>query len=439
MEIKRTKLIEKYRAKFPTSEGLYQRAVGAFPAGVTHVSRYLKPFPIYVDRAQGSRKWDVDGNELIDYWMGHGALLLGHRRPKVIEAVAKQLERSTHPGACHELEVRWADLVIEMIPCAERVRFTISGTEATHMALRLARAFTGRDKALKFEGHFHGWHSGLAVCTDPPFTQQEPAGIPRSELDNLIIIPPNDIEQVDQALRSGDVACVILEPTGGSYGQMPLKPGFLAELRDVTSKHETLLIFDEVITGFRCAPGGAQEHFGVTPDLATLGKILAGGLPGAAVVGRAEIMGLLSNSSGDGRRISHAGTYNANPLSAAAGIATLELVKGGEPIRKANEAAEALRNGMADIVKRLGLDWLVFGDFSFFHMAAGAAGADSKRLWEYDLKKEKDKDMVHAFRCGMLLHGVDLPGPRGWVSSEHTAEDVDRTLDALEKTLQILY
>ncbi|NOZ22219.1 MAG: aminotransferase class III-fold pyridoxal phosphate-dependent enzyme [Planctomycetes bacterium] len=401
----------------------------------------MKPFPIYVDRAQGSRKWDVDGNELIDYWMGHGSLLLGHRHPTMIEAVAKQLRRSTHPGACHELEVRWAELVIEMVPCAERVRFTSSGTEATHMALRLARAFTGRDKVVKFEGHFHGWHSGLAVCTDPPFEQQTPPGIPRGELDNLVILPPNDIEQVDEVLSAGDVACVILEPTGGSFGQGPLKPGFLAELRDVTRKHDVLLIFDEVITGFRCAPGGAQEHFGVTPDLTTLGKILVGGLPGAAVTGRAEIIDLLSSSSHDERRISHAGTYNANPVSAAAGIATLEFIKGGKPIRKANEAAERLRKGMADIVAKRGLDWVVFGDFSFFHMAAGAAGADPSRLWEFNqevVKKGADKDTIHAFRCGMLVHGVDLSGLRGWVSSEHTVEDVDRTLDAFGKTLRIL-
>ena len=438
---RRTELLEQYRGRFAMSKKLYRRAVNAFPAGVTHVRRYLKPFPIYVDRAQGARKWDVDGNELIDYWCGHGALLLGHCHPRLVEAVREQVGRSTHPGACHELEVRWAELVIDMVPCAERVRFTSSGTEATHMALRLARAFTGRNKVVKFAGHFHGWHNVVAMSVDPPYDGVLVPGIPAETMGDTVVLPPSDTAALEAQIAEGDVACVILEPTGGAYGHVPLKPGFLAELREVTKRHGVVLVFDEIITGFRCAPGGAQEVFGVTPDLTTLGKVLAGGVPGACVTGRAEIMDLLSNETETGRRFSHAGTYNANPLSAAAGVAALELVKTGEPSRQANEAAAALRDGMREVVTRLGVDWLPFGDFSFYHLLTDLDGIKPDRLWEAGpgvLKRKGDPDLPHAFRCGMLLHGVDVPGFRGWVSAMHAREDVEKTLDAFEKTLRII-
>lgn len=441
LEAKRSKVIARYRSHFRVSGKLFARAQKVMPGGVNHYKREMSPFPVYVERGAGSHKWSADGHELIDYWVGHGALILGHLHPQVAEAVRKQLERGTHPGACHELEVQWAELVTKMIPCADRVRFVSSGTEATHLAIRMARAFTGRKKVIKFAGHFHGWHNDVAMSVEPPFYRDTMPGIPQEAMKNTVVLPPSDIEKVDRCLDKGDVACVILEPTGGSYGQVPLRPGFLEELRDVTAKHDALLIFDEVITGFRCAPGGAQERFKVTPDLAALAKVLAGGLPGGAVAGREEIMDVISPKATAEQAVRHQGTFNANPLSAAAGIATLRLLKDGKAIRRADEAAAAIRKGMREIVARMGLDWLVFGDFSFFHILTHSGDADPERLWERDpeaMKRASDAATRDAFRCAMLLHGVDTFGLNGFVCAEHSDDDVARTLEAFEKTLRLL-
>ena len=273
-------VVETYRAMHPKSAALYDRARAIIPGGVTHDGRHMKPFPVYVERALGSHKWDVDGHEYVDYWMGHGALFLGHCHPKVVKAIQEQAAKGTHFGASHELEVRWAELITKLIPSAEMVRFAMSGTEATHLALRIARAFTGRNKVVKFQGHFHGWHDGVVAAVNPPYDVPMSAGVPESVLDQLLVCPPNDIKSVDTMLERGDVAAVILEPAGGQSGTTPTIPGYLQELRSLTTRHKVVLIFDEVITGFRYAPGGAQAYFGVTPDMTTLAKIVAGGLPG---------------------------------------------------------------------------------------------------------------------------------------------------------------
>ena len=309
---------ETFRAKHPKSAALAQRARRAIPGGITHDIRHLVPFPVYVDRAAGSRKWDVDGHEYVDYWMGHGALFLGHCHPAVVKAVQEQMARGTHLGASHELEVRWAELVNELVPCGELTRFTMSGTEATHLALRIARAFTGRSRVVKLSGHFHGWHDGVVAAVNPPYDVPLSAGVPGAMLNHVAVCAPNDVKAVETVVEGGDVAAVILEPAGGQAGTTPTIPGYLNDLRAVTRKHGVVLIFDEVITGFRYAPGGAQEYFGVTPDLTTLAKIVAGGLPGGALTGSRELMSMLTHR-GDpawdrAQRVAHAGTFNANPL-----------------------------------------------------------------------------------------------------------------------------
>src|SRR6266478_144807 len=261
---KSSSILDTYRALHPKSAALAERARKVIPGGITHDGRHLSPFPVYIDRALGSRKWDVDGHEYIDYWMGHGALFLGHCHPAVVKAVQEQVARGTHLGASHEPEVRWAELVNALVPCAELTRFTMSGTEATHLAMRVARAATGRTKILKLTGHFHGWHDGAVVAVNPPYEVPMSAGIPGSILDQVVICPPNDIKSVEVALQRGDIAAVILEPAGGQSGTTPTIPGYLQELRALTTRYDVVLIFDEVITGFRYAPGGAQQYFGVT-------------------------------------------------------------------------------------------------------------------------------------------------------------------------------
>ncbi len=427
---------ETFRAKHPKSAALAERARAAIPGGITHDIRHLKPFGVYVDRAAGTRKWDVDGHEYIDYWMGHGALFLGHCHPAVVKAVQAQVARGTHLGACHELEVRWAELVNQLVPCAELTRFTMSGTEATHLALRIARAFTGRPRILKFTGHFHGWHDGVAIGVNPPYEVPLSSGVPGATLDQVITCPPNDIKAVDTVLERGDVAAVILEPAGGQSGTTPTIPGYLQELRALTQRHGVLLIFDEVITGFRYAPGGAQEYFGVTPDITTLAKIVAGGLPGGAVCGRRDVLSMLAYR-GDAtwdraERVAHAGTFNANPISASAAIATLEQIGDASLQARTNKLGEELRRGLTEAMKRAGTPGTCYGEASIYHVSfegkPGLAGFDRPRKGDY----------YHLLRCAILNEGVDCSMNHGWVSAVHTEEDIERTIRAYDRAFRAM-
>ncbi len=405
------------------------------------MGRYLEPHPPYVERAAGSRKWDADGNEYVDYFGGHGALLLGHNHPAVIEAVTAQLPNGVHYGASHELEVEWAELVHEMIPSAERVRFTNTGTEATLLALRVARAFTGRNKIIRFAGHFHGWHDH--VC----FPAGGAPGIIPGIVEQTLIVEPNDTDRVDDLLASrDDIAALILEPTGATFGQIPTGGAVLRRLREATARHGVLLIFDEVISGFRCSPGGAQQFYGVTPDLTTLAKIVAGGFPGAALAGRGDVLGVLNYRHENGRiqppPVVHQGTYNAGPISAAAGLATLRQIRDHGPVDRANETAAAIRLGMNEAIRRRGLGWCAYGLFSSFHLYCGNASPEEiyagKVPWRH-LKGSLRPELAHKIRTGMLLHGVDIVGwPGGVVSAVHNEEDVRRTTNAFEATLEML-
>ena len=424
-------ILERYRTLHPKAAKLYDRAREVIPGGITHDIRHLTPFSIYVDRASGVRKWDVDGHEYIDYWMGHGALFLGHCHPAVVKAIQGQVARGTHFGASHELEIRWAELVQQLIPSGEMVRFTMSGTEATHLALRVTRAFTGKSKIVKLHGHFHGWHDGVVAGVHPPFEVPLSAGVPGATLDQVLLCPPNDIKAVETLLERGDVAGVILEPAGGQAGTTPTVSGYLHDLRALTRRHGVVLIFDEVITGFRYAPGGAQAYFNVIPDLTTLAKIVAGGLPGGAVCGRRELMSMIAHR-GDpawdrSERVAHAGTFNANPVSAAAAIATLEICADGALQARANKAGEELRRGLGDAMKRVGLPGAVYGEASIYHVSfegkPGLAGFDRPRR----------ADLYHLLRCALINEGVDCSLNHGWVSALHTDADLAGTVAAYER------
>jgi glutamate-1-semialdehyde 2,1-aminomutase len=437
-------LEDRYEAEFSRSRALYLQAREVFPSGVTHDLRYLEPFPIYVHKAMGSRKWDVDDHELIDYWAGHGALLLGHCHPKIVAAVHKQMELGTHPGACHEQEIRWAELVRRLIPSAEQVRFTASGTEATLMALRLARIYTGKPRVLKFAGHFHGWHDAVTPGADG-FDLMTPAGVSDEVAAQTVVIPPNDIKRVERALEADpSIGCVILEPTGGHWGAVPIRGPFLRDLRELTTRFQRLLIFDEVITGFRVSPGGAQAYYGVKPDLTALAKVLAGGLPGGCLAGQARVMASLEFRAGQ-RKLKHPGTFNANPLSAAAGIAALELVATREPCHHANEVGKQLRQGLNDLFTRRNLPWVAYGEFSIFRLIPNYVGPrpTDDAFIPFDgafdkLEVAQERALVHSFRKAMLLNGVDLPGLAGMTTAVHTQRDVEQTLNATEVALDLL-
>ncbi|MGI8854155.1 MAG: aspartate aminotransferase family protein, partial [Thermomicrobiales bacterium] len=273
----RTETINQERARrMAGSAALHARALPTFPDGVTHDGRYMEPFPLYCTHAKGPRKWDVDGNEYIDYFGGHGALLLGHSHPAIVEALQRQVALGTHLGACHEQEIIWGEQIKEIVPSARggMVKFTSSGTEATMLAMRMARAVAGKDVICKVQGAFHGWHDYATMAMAPPYNEPIAAGVPEALVRTIVSVPPRDIGALAQMVNSrDDIASIILiaDQAGAEY---------LQAVRDLCDARGIILIFDEVVTGFRYAPGGAQEYYGVLPDLTTMAKILAGGLPG---------------------------------------------------------------------------------------------------------------------------------------------------------------
>jgi glutamate-1-semialdehyde 2,1-aminomutase len=260
-------ILDVYRRTHPDSQRLYEQSLRTFPSGVTHDIRYVSPFPIYVERAQGPRKWDVDGNEYVDYHFGSGALLLGHAHPEVMAAIQQAVTNGWHFAQPHPGEAEWGEWIQRLVPSVEQLRFVNSGTEADMLAIRLARAFSGKPKVLRFEGHYHGWQNVGIVGRMPPYTLSSP-GVTAGEAQGVVIIPANDAELVARTLDDDpEIGTVILEPSGASWTTVPLKDGFLQALRQVTADREVVLIFDEVITGFRWSSGGAQARYGV-PDAA---------------------------------------------------------------------------------------------------------------------------------------------------------------------------
>jgi glutamate-1-semialdehyde 2,1-aminomutase len=443
-------LADRYLSEFAGSKQRFEQAKGLFPCGVTHDARMMDPFPIYVTHAKGAHKWDVDGHKITDYFVGHGSHLLGHCPDDVVSAVQQQMARGTHYGSCHDSEIEWGHLVRKLVPSAERVRFTGSGTEATLMALRLSRLYTGRSKFLKFHGHFHGWHDYVTVSADYPYDAPGVPGVPENVSGYCVAVPPNDLNRVEDALKADpDIGAVILEPTGGHWGTVPIRGDFLKGLREVCSRQNRLLIFDEVITGFRVAPGGAQAFYGVTPDLTSMAKILAGGLPGGCCAGRADILAFIEPRPGK-PKMKHPGTYNANPLSASAGVATLKRVATGEPCDLANAAARRLRNKLNELFEAREWPWMAYGDFSMVKVVPNYQGerpstsaGDNNGLIPFDndvnrLDGPKNMKQFYGLRQAMLLHGVDWWGFAGMTSAAHTDDVIDHTVTAFAAAVEVL-
>jgi glutamate-1-semialdehyde 2,1-aminomutase len=443
-------LIQAYQALTPGSAALADKARTLMPSGIAHDSRNFDPYPIYVQRALGPVKWDVDGNRYVDYFGGHGALILGHSHPAVIAAAHAALDTGTHFGACHELEVRWADLITRMVPSAERVRFTSSGTEATLLALRLARAYTGRPKLVRFRGHFHGWHDHMTSGHTSHFDGAPTTGVVEGVADEVLLCDPNDVVGITRIFNDHkDIAAVILEPTGANFGKMPILPSFLQVLRDLTTQAGSILIFDEVVTGFRVSPGGVQAALGITPDMTTLAKVLSGGMPGGAVVGRKDIMDRpdfkVAKAAGT-EKVSHLGTFNANPVSAAAGIAPLEILAATDACARANAFGTQVRAKMNEVLEEERVKWAVHGSYSGIHIYTNPEGADivpsrfdAVSFIPAMIDKPRGEGVNGHVRMGLLVNGVDMnSGPSGYISAMHGEEEMAATVDAFRATVRAL-
>lgn len=424
--------------RFRKSRELLDRASRSLAGGVSSPFRAKAPVPLYFEDGCGSRLKDVDGNWYIDYTLAWGPNILGYRHPRVVEALARAAAGPHDYGAQHELEFQVAEKVQELVPCAERMSFSSSGSEACQIAWRLARAFTGRNLILKFEGHYHGWMDSVLIGHHPSREELESGrpllhskGQVPNAAENVLVARWNDADAVsaELAAHEGQVAAVVMEPVLCNSGCILPEPGYLAAVRDLAHKHGALLLFDEVITGFRLSLGGAQTFYGVTPDLVTLGKALGGGLAVSAVAGRRPILEMMVSGG-----VAFGGSFNGNPIALAGAHATLtEIARdGGEALAGAHRTGEILMHGIREIAARRGTPLLVSG----FPTAFAIHFTARDRLLEYRDTLDDDAAKLRDFILALLAEGVYiLPDGRMYVSCVHTAEDAGRTLEAFDRAL----
>jgi glutamate-1-semialdehyde 2,1-aminomutase len=411
------------------SKRRHEEATEVFPGGVSHNIRYFDPHPIYVESTDGAHIRDVDGNEYVDFWMNHGASVLGHSYPAVAHAVREQVDRGLHYGASNEAALELGRKVQSSVPSAERLRFCSSGTEATMYAIRLARAATDRPDVLKVAGGWQGGSSDLAKAVHTPFEKPESVGLPPGVHDHLHAFPLNDREAVLELLEEQSVAAIVLEPILLAGGGVRAKDSFLEFLRDECDDRGIVLIFDEVVTGFRFSPGSYQARVGVTPDLTTLGKFLGGGLPIGALAGRADLFEpTRPDYDGDSPVLVGGGTFSMNPMTASAGLASLEVVE-SEPVYEETESrGERVREELAEIFADLGVDATVLGGSSLF-----IPHFDPERPLETvaDVETGTDREALKTFHRRLIERGYYfLPGHVGMISYQTTDEHLDGFLAA---------
>ncbi len=420
------------------SDTLFQEAQKYIPGGVNSPVRAFKAVggnPLFIAKAKGPRITDVDGNEFIDYVSSWGPLIFGHAHPRIVDAVSRQAQLGTSFGAPTELEIELAQKVAAAVPSIESVRLVSSGTEATLSALRLARGFTGRDKIVKFEGCYHGHGDSLLVKAGSGVLSlglPDCPGIVADLAKNTLNLPYNDTQAVEQLFRKmgKEIACLIVEPIGGNMGVVPPQPGFLELLRKVTAESGTLLIFDEVITGFRVSYGGAQKLYGVTPDLTCLGKIIGGGLPVGAYGGKKEVMDHIAPVGA----VYQAGTLSGNPLAVTAGIEMLNLLSQPGVYEDLENKSERLCKGFKKNVKKLGVTATFTRVGSMFSMFF-----TDQEIVNFDSVKTSDTDLFKRYFNAMLEEGIYIAPSQfeaGFMSAVHTDDDIDQTIAAQSRALQ---
>ncbi len=429
--------------RYQRSRELYARACKTTPGGIhSNVRRAWQPLPLFYERGRGSRLWDVDGNEYIDYVLARGPLLLGHSPEPVLDAVHRQLDTGLmYAGQC-ELEVKASEKFCSLVPCADQVRFACSGSEAVHAAMRLARGVTGRMKILRFEGHYHGWFDNESWNYAPPLDQAGPRehpnpvpatkGQPLSDGEHLVIRPWNDLALVEQAFaeNKGQIAAVITEAIMCNTGGILPRKGFLEGLRELCTASGALLIFDEVITGFRVSLGGAQELFKVTPDLATFAKGMAGGFPVSALAGREQYMRAFGDLS-----VTHAGTYNSNGPCMAATLAALEYLSAGNgaALEHVRHIGRQLMEGITRAAREQGKAVHVRGVPAAFHVSFN----DREEIVDYRTSLSRDNAAYERFWMALQDRGVRaIPGGLWFVSTAHTQGDVAQTLKAIGEAMR---
>lgn len=428
---------DRFTAKYHSSKELYERSLKV-SRGMNHDSRYCTPFPIFASHAKGSRKWDVDGNEHIDYSMGHGALLFGHAHPDIVSAVSEQIAKGSLYALEHELDIELAERINRLIPAAERVELVSTGNEATILIAQIARAYTCRHKILKFEGHNFGWSdemdAGSAVPFDKPRAGRVPPAVDGALTGGVMVIPQNEVA-LEQALAKKDVAALFMEGGEALGTGIAVLPEITSAARRLTQQYGTLLVFDEIITGFRWSPGGYQAVVGVTPDLCALAKIMGGGLPIGAACGRTDVMEMLKIKADDPewnrfRRVPHAGSYNGNAVSVATGINVLKMAATGEPQKRAEKLTERLCVGMNHEIEKRGIRACAFHYSSVLHLHFGECQRCDQKMC-LDTNKSPTSKVTDALNRHMFLNGVHIHrGVLGWVSAVHTEQDIDETIDA---------
>ena len=420
------------------SKILFREAQRYLPGGVDSPVRAFKAVggePLFIRRGKGSKIWDEDGNRFIDYVCSWGPLILGHAHPRVVEALKLAVEHGTSYGASTELETKLARMICDAMPSMEKLRFVSSGTEAAMSAIRLARAFTGRDKIIKFDGCYHGHSDGLLVRAGSGVATlglPDSPGVPSVYAENTIVVSYNNLREVEEIFdQHRDVAAVIVEPVAANMGVVAPRPMFLEGLRRLTESQGALLIFDEVITGFRVAYGGAQELYGVKPDLTCLGKIIGGGLPVGAYGGREDIMEMIAPSG----PVYQAGTLSGNPLAMSAGIATLEWLHSGDAYGELEERSRLLGEGMARAAKSCGAKVEVARAGSlitvFFVSSLPA---------DYESAKKSDRNAFARFHSALLERGVYWPPSQfeaAFVSLAHSENDIAATVSVIDEALRL--
>lgn len=420
---------------FSKSEELYTKAVRLIPGGVNSPVRAFKSVggrPVFIKRGQGCRMYDEDGNSFIDYVCSWGPLILGHAHPAIVEAVCKAAQDGTSFGASTACEVELAEMIVDAVPSVEMVRLVSSGTEALMSAIRVARGYTGRSKVTKFEGCYHGHSDALLAKAGSglaTFGLPDSAGVPESITADTITIPYNDLDAASSVLQTaGDqIACMVIEPVAGNMGVVPPKDGYLAGLRELCDRHDIVLIFDEVITGFRVAYGGAQSLYGVTPDMTTLGKIIGGGLPMGAYGGRREIMEQVAPVG----PVYQAGTLSGNPIAVAAGIAMLRELQQPGLYDELERRSSALESGITGAARDAGVTVTcnrIGSMMTFFNT--------SSAVTDYVSAKTSSTKAYAAFFRAMLERGVYLAPSQfeaAFISSAHTDDDIDSTVRAAEE------